>query len=193
MKQVIFFLFFSFIFFARAQQNLNHAPLSALNKIDIGLRGIGISTERVIGTRITLNIALSVGGGYEITPHQLNYKLNWNEPVASVSLNPRFYYKREERKEKGRNAALNAGNYWGVTLKYATRGLTEGSLLVDALLMDGHWGLQRPVSKRWLFHGKIGLGYALDATDLQNSSGTFYPALDLGLSFAFGRKAKFLR
>ncbi|MGZ5191843.1 MAG: hypothetical protein ACXWCZ_12590 [Flavisolibacter sp.] len=54
------------------------------------------------------------------------------------------------------------------------------------MLFNLHWGLQRPVGKRWTFNTHIGVGYATDATDLSNTGGTVYPAMDLRFAYVFG-------
>ena len=88
---------------------------------------------------------------------------------------------------KGKPANLNAGNYIGIRVKYTTKGISESSSVRDALLFNAHWGMQRGIGKRWTMNAHFGAGYALDATDLNNSEGTIYPALDLKFSYILNK------
>lgn len=73
-------------------------------------------------------------------------------------------------------------------MKYATRSISQVTNIRDALLFNIHWGLQRWIGKRWTMNTHFGAGYAVDATDLNNSGGTIYPALDLKFSYVLSRK-----
>jgi hypothetical protein len=48
--------------------------------------------------------------------------------------------------------------------------------------------MQKAIGNRWTLNAHFGLGYAIDAVDLNNSAGTIYPALDLKFSYILNKK-----
>jgi hypothetical protein len=159
--------------------------LRNLAKLDLGLQGIGFTFEPRVGKNTTIDLSAGIGGGYNISTNDLTYEVDFANPALYFSVTPKFFYNRQKRIEKGKASLLNAGNYIGLRLKYTTKGLSESSEIYDALLMNVHWGLQRPLGKKWSFMTHVGGGYAMDATDLNHVSGTFYPAFDFKFSYVF--------
>ncbi len=49
-------------------------------------------------------------------------------------------------------------------------------------LANVHWGIQRPLSDKWILNAHAGAGYA---KDLGSIFGTVYPALELKFSYLF--------
>ncbi|WP_276504379.1 hypothetical protein [Terrimonas pollutisoli] len=173
--------------FLFAQRPVNK-QLRTLTKLDLGLQGVGITFEPKIGKSATIDLSTGIGGGYDIWLNELTYKLDITNPAIYFSVTPKFFYNRKKRAESDKTTALNAGNYIGLRLRYTTKGLAENSGIYDALLMNLHWGLQRPLGKKWSFATHVGAGYATDATDLNHFSGTVYPALEFRFSYVFTRQ-----
>jgi len=174
---------------------LNTDRLRPLTKLDMGLQGIGFTFERRLGNKMTVDLSSGIGGGYRIqyslfTKNDINYQWDPLGPAFYFSSTPKFYYNREKRSVKGKTNSLNSGNYIGLLIRYTTRSISESAndRVQDALLMNIHWGLQRAIAKRWTINLHIGAGYITDATDLQNTSGTIYPALDFKFSYIFTKK-----
>lgn len=101
---------------------------------------------------------------------------------------PKFYYNRKRRIEKGKNFRNNAGNYFGIRVKYTTGNNTSdyNSQVRQAGLINVHWGIQRFVSNKWILNAHAGAGYA---TNIGGRFGTIYPALELKFSYLF-KKSK---
>jgi hypothetical protein len=133
-------------------------------------------------------MATGVGGGYDIWTNSFNYNWDLLRPAVYVVVNPKLYYNRDKRLAKGKSISRNSGNYIGMAIKYTTPSIGESTVVYDALLFNLHWGLQRPVGKRWTFNIHVGAGYATDATDLSNAGGTVYPAMDLRFAYVFGKR-----
>jgi hypothetical protein len=169
---------------AVAQNKPSAPPVQKLVKLGLGLDGIGFSYEPRLGKQSTLEFTASFGGGYEIARNNLTY--NVTSGAVAFTVTPKFYYNRERRAARGKTTALNAGDYIGLRVKYNTQSLFEGNQH-DALLLNVHWGLQRPIGQRWLFNTHAGIGYALDASDLSNTEGTIYPALGFTFSYQLNR------
>ena len=159
--------------------------LRSLAKLDLGLQGIGFTFEPRVGKNITIDLSAGIGGGYNISDNDLTYEVDITNPALYFAITPKFFYNRQKRIGKGKATLLNAGNYIGLRLKYTTKGLSESSDIYDALLMNVHWGLQRPLGKKWSFMTHVGGGYAMDATDLNHVAGVFYPALEFRFSYVF--------
>jgi hypothetical protein len=171
---------------------LNAERLRPLTRLDLGLQGIGFTFERRLGGKMTIDLSAGLGGGYKIdytpvTKNNVTYELDFLGPAFYFSLTPKFYYNREKRSVKGKTNSLNSGNYIGLRIRYTTKSILESASdrVNDALLMNIHWGMQRAIAKRWTINLHIGAGYITDATDLQNTAGTIYPALDFKFSYIF--------
>jgi hypothetical protein len=177
---------------ATAQKLLNDGSgegLIPLTRLDLALQGIGAGFERRLGKSCLLDLALGMSvGGYNINSGSMEY--NWipSEPAFYVSFTPRFFYNLHKREEQGRSTRMNSGNFIGLRLKYTTRSIVENTNIYDAILLNVHWGMQRSLGARWSFATHFGIGYAIDATDLQNTGGTWYPAIDLRFSRILSRQ-----
>jgi len=167
---------------------VNIYDLRALTKLDLGFQGIGFTFERRLARKMTTDLSLGLGGGYNVLMNGLGYEWSLLEPAFYFSITPKFYYNRERRSAKGKTVSFNSGNYFGLRVKYTTKSIVENADVWDALLMNIHWGMQRAIAKRWTINFHIGAGYAVDATDLNNSAGTIYPAIDFKFSYIFGKK-----
>jgi len=168
-------------------QSSDSNKLRNLSKLDLGLQGFGFTFEPRAGKNATIDLSAGIGGGYNISSNDLTYSLYLTDPAFYFSVTPKFFYNRQKRMAKEKTGQLNAGNYFGFRLRYVTKGLAESSDLYDALLMNIHWGLQRPLGKKWMFMSHVGVGYAADATDLNNPDGTFYPSLEFRFSYVLNK------
>ena len=183
MKQTftLFLLFYASLLFA--QNRITETNLEKLIKLDLGLRGVGVTYEPRLSNKMTMELSGGIGGGYDVSFQEFTYYWNLLDPALYIVINPKYYYNRNKRLAKGKSIDLNTGNYIGLGIKYTSRGIAENTDVWDALLFNVHWGIQRAIGKRWTFNTHAGVGYAIDATDLSNSSGTIYPAADLRFSY----------
>lgn len=189
MKRRIFTLaFLSICIISFAQKNADN-KLQPLTKLNLELQGFSLSYEPKLGNAATIDLSGGIGtGGYDIWTNSFTYIVDPLSPTAFISITPKFYYNRNKRLKKGKPSFLNSGNYFGLRIKYTSASLTENTNERDALLFNVHWGMQRAISKRWTLNTHFGVGYALDATDLNNSEETFYPVLDLKFSYILNKQ-----
>lgn len=188
MKQVFTLLLASFSLITVAQNNSNNR-LQYLTKLNLELQGVSFSAEPKLGKFSTIDFSAGiVTGGYDIWRSSFTYVVDPLSPTGFISITPKFYYNRNKRLTKGKTDELNSGNYIGIRVKYTTRGVSENTQVWDALLFNAHWGMQRAMGDRWTLNSHFGLGYAIDAVDLNNSAGTLYPALDLKFSYILNKK-----
>ena len=189
MKRQIFTLVVTSLSFVAFSQNTNKLP--SLTKLNLELQGLSLSYEPRLGNSATIDLSAGIGtGGYDIWNDSFTYVVDPTSPTAFISITPKLYYNRAKRLAKGKPTDLNSGNYFGLRLKYTSRGIAENPDVRDALTFNVHWGLQRNLSKRWTLNSHFGVGYAIDATDLSNSDGSFYPALDLKFSYILNKRKR---
>jgi hypothetical protein len=179
-KATVLAVFIASLFAANAQAPATDTKLNNLIKLDLSLGGVGFTYEPRLGKKTTIDLSAGIGGGYDVSESSFGYEWNILEPAFYFSANPKFYYNRQKRYNKGKNVQLNSGNYFGLRVKYATAGLAQDGGTRQSLLINLHWGIQRAIGRRWTMNTHVGLGYA---EDLDYQFGTIYPALDLKFSY----------
>jgi hypothetical protein len=172
-------------------RTLGQAPtadtaLRTLTKLDLGFQGVGLSYEPRLSNKMTIDFAAGLGGGNDVSEDRTEYKWALLKPAFYFIINPKFYYNRAKRIRKGKKYINNAGNYFGARVKYVTG--NNSSNLNDrtrpALLLNAHWGIQRPLGERWLLNAHAGLGYAIDVNS--GWANILYPALDVKFAYLLG-------
>lgn len=166
-----------------AQKSLNtDTALISIKRIELGLQGIGFGYEQRLGNHMTLDLAAGAGGAYWVEPGSLSYSWSLLQPAFYVSVTPKWYFNREKRQRKGKSLELNAGNYLGLRTKLVTANSDQVDPTFPTLLMNLHWGLQRPLGGRWLFQTHAGVGVA---NNLSQRGTMVYPALDFRFAYCF--------
>jgi hypothetical protein len=168
------------------EKNTTETDLRTLFMADLGPQGIGVTLETRISKKIIIDFSVGAGGSYSIDQNDFSYNWDIFKPSLYGSITPKWYYNRNRRAQKGRSTNLNAGDYIGIRAKLVTIQLAYMIDIFDAALINIHWGLQRPISRKISFNTHIGVGYASN-TELQRKSGTIYPAIDIKLSYIFSR------
>ncbi len=181
MKTTFLLTFFlGFVQFSIGQTVSANTKLSSLIKIDLGLQGIGFTYEPRLSNKLTVDLSVGGGGGYDIAEGYLNYKLELLKPAFYFSLTPKYFYNRKSRSLNGKNPFLNAGDYFGVRFKYVTPNDRQTDLTRNSILTNIHWGIQRAMGSNWTFNSHFGVGYA---QDIDYRFGTIYPAVDFKASY----------
>jgi hypothetical protein len=187
-RQIFTLMMVLFCILTQAQNNATN-KLHSITKLNLELQGFGISFEPRLSNSVTMDLSAGIGtGGYDIWSENFTYVVYPQGPTGFISITPKFYYNLKKRLAKGKPVDLNSGNYIGLRIKYTSRSIAENTDIRDALLFNTHWGMQRAIGKRWTLNTHFGLGYVIDATDLNNSEGTIYPALDLKFSYILNRR-----
>jgi hypothetical protein len=158
-----------------------------LTKLDFGLQGIGFTYEPRLSNKITVDLSLGAGGGYDIAEGYLNYRSELLHPAFYFSVTPKYYFNRNSRNIKRKTTLLNSGNYIGVRLKYVTPNNRGNDFTRNSILTNIHWGIQRAIAARWTFNSQAGIGYA---QDIDYNFGTIYPALDFKISYILSNVKK---
>jgi hypothetical protein len=184
---VLWTLFFGSAFISFGQESKKNTKLTSLTKLDMGLQGLGFTFERRLIDKITLDLSLGAGGGYDVSEKGVGFEWSVLQPAFYFAIRPKYFYNRSKRFEKGKKPFLNSGNYFGLRLKYTTPSVASNDLLRSALLINLHWGLQRVIGKRWTINTHVGGGYA---QDLSSQFGTVYPSFDFNFSYCLSKNKK---
>jgi hypothetical protein len=177
-------LFSGCLFLAFGQEQSVSSELRSLTKLDLGFEGIGFTYEPKIAKIMTLELSAGMGGGYSIGEGSIQYISRILFPAFYFSANPKLFYNRQRRVEKGRSTKFNSGNYIGLKAKYTTPSIAPDNTENNALLVNLHWGMQRAIGKRWTINTHFGFGYA---QDFETNFGTIYPSVDLHFSYVFSK------
>ncbi|RYE19692.1 MAG: hypothetical protein EOP45_12250 [Sphingobacteriaceae bacterium] len=182
-KLLLMSLLAASIFTASAQDSTGNTSLKSLTRLDLGFGGVGFTYEPRLGNKMTMDLSAGAGGGYNVHEGGVDYRWDLLQPSIYFIVNPKLYYNRQKRIRKGKSVLNNSGNYFGLRLKYTTESISSGnSYSSQAALVNLHWGMQRPLGKKWVFNAHAGLGYA---RDIGTTFGTIYPALDVKFAYLF--------
>lgn len=163
-------------------------PLRSLSRLDGFLQGLHYTYELRSGGKTTIDFSAGIGGGYNISENSFEYYLNPAQPAIAISVTPKYFYNQSKRAAKGKNTALNSGNYIGARFMYVTRNIAGPHNFNDATLLNIHWGLQRTIGGKWALGAHLGVGYAVEGSDLTNGFGTVYPAASFRFSYILSKK-----
>ncbi|MFK7833459.1 MAG: hypothetical protein AB8B52_09285 [Winogradskyella sp.] len=168
-------LWLSFIGFS---QNDTPMPLEQFTRVNLGLHGLELTNELPISNSFVWENSIGIGmGSYVLSG--ANYTLILAEPAPYFTSELKFLYNRNKRFKKNRSALNNSGNYVGLQTKYSF-GSDKTFELNHTLLTELHWGIQRPLGKRFIFDFHLGFGYL---SDFDFNEGAVSPTL--GLRFGY--------
>lgn len=184
-KIIVAALLFGYSTRAIGQQKVADPTLQNLTKLDIGLGGAGITLQKKLAKNFLIDLSAGVGGGYDVSEDAVMYEWNLLLPAFYASATPKLYFNRQRRINKKKSILNNAGDYFGIRFKATTGSVAPNDYLRPAMLMNLHWGLQRPLGSRWTINTHAGIGYA---TDINSGFGSIYPALDLKFSYLLNRR-----
>ncbi len=173
-------LYFWFLSAAGQQQQ----KLLSLTSLDAGFLSAAITHTTVISQKLVADVTIGIGPGYDIAEGSHIVK---TLPAVFASITPKYYYNLYKRAEKGKSLSFNSGNFLGARVKYSYPVFVKTDEIREALLVNAFWGLQRQLSKSWLFGAQGGIGYSWDVSS-EYRFGTLYPALDFRFGYVLGKK-----
>lgn len=137
------------------------STLEQTTKINIGMQGLDFNYELPISKQLLWDSSVGLGLGMNASSTATNYNFYLLDPVVSMSTGLKWMYNYNKRSENEKNISNNAANYIGIQTKYSF-GHPKALDLNKALLTDVHWGVQRNISKKFVFNTNIGIGYMHD-------------------------------
>jgi len=178
MKNFLSIAFIVFTSLSFAQDDAK-APLNQFARINLGLHGIEATYELPISSSIVWENSFGAGMRSYTVNNSVNYRFYLDSPTPYVLSELKYFYNREKRTRKGRSSLNNSGNYIGLQGKYSF-GDNRTFRLNKTFLTELHWGIQRPLGKRFIFDLHLGIGYL---TDFDFKDGNISPTF--GLRFGY--------
>lgn len=178
MKKIVTIVTLAFTLLGISQENTK-APLSTFTRVNLGLHGLEITHELPISNSFVWENSFGVGMGSDAIGDDPSYTFSLDVPVPFITSELKYMYNRSKRINKGRSTLNNSGNYVGLQTKYSF-GNSRFFDLNQTLLTELHWGIQRPLGKRFIFDMHLGIGYLSDFTF---ESATLSPTF--GLRFGY--------
>ena len=182
---ILLLLFTSQFLWSFGQDRKSDAALSSLLMLDLGGQGIGGTYELRLSDKMTADISAGLGGGHDIG--EGFFEIDYGYPAFYISLTPKYFYNRQKRIDKGKEALFNSGNYFGLRLKFVAANNGPADYYRNSVLGNIHWGMRIALGRHWLFNFHVGAGYA---EDIDYGFGTIYPAIDFKFSYVFFKPKK---
>ena len=164
-----------------AQDNLEE--LNAFGRVNLGLHGLELTYELPVANSFVWENSIGLGMGFSLYDNDVNYTFILEDPVPYFTSELKYMYNRKKRIKKGRSTINNSGNYIGLQTKYSF-GDNRFIDFSKTLLTEFHWGIQRPLGKRFLFDMHLGLGYM---QDFDFDRGKLTPTLGFRLGYILFR------
>ncbi len=173
MRKLKYFLIVSFIilsiFSTYAQEyspKNSEKPLFGIQTGFLGLwihNEIGLSSHWFLRSELGLNIGFGGSGSY----NEFNNTIGVTEGfamVASISLEPRFYYNLEKRRRNGKNVHANSANFIALNTNYFPGWLVavqnrDKVAYTQQISFIPYWGIKRIIGKHFTYEAGAGLGY----------------------------------
>jgi hypothetical protein len=176
MKNLISIIFFLFGIFSIAQNNELETHLS----FEVGAIGAWVSFEQPLNNKFLLHAEFGQEFGFYRNLSNSNTQFI---ATNTLSLEPRYYYNREKRKELGKSIAINTGNYLALEIQHIPDWMTYSSddniNISKATSVIPKIGMKRRITNFSTFELAGGIGYQWSA-DTRNSVAV---GLDIKLNF----------
>lgn len=189
---LLVFLIFSFKAFAQFDDTVQSVKLERIARLEAGLHGIGVGLELPFSEKWSASLSTGLGGGYSVYAEHFQSTFIINQPVAFFKSEFKYTYNRSKRLSKSKSLLNNAGNYIAFQTKYTTRRVFGSNAwdefndpLNRTLLNEAHWGIQRPLGKKFIFNFHVGLGYA---ADLDYVDSQVYPSAGVQFAYVLSKK-----
>ncbi|TKG90476.1 hypothetical protein EYV94_24025 [Puteibacter caeruleilacunae] len=156
-----------------------NSDLNKTHNIKATFLGLGYAYEHPISSKIALNGEIMLGGAFGYSLWGGDYWL-----VAPVlRFEPRYYYNRTKREQKGKKLIHNAGNYLSISIDHQLGDISIGDNAesISSYSIIPKWGLKRCIGKNWIFEFAAGIGtYKEEHFDWETAVG-----LDLKIGYSF--------
>lgn len=178
MKKTLFILVSLLATQLTVAQNPANSDLQDNFGINLGLINVGINYEKAFGETFSVNSIFEYSGGfYSRLGGDLEYVI-----ASSLSVEPRYYYNRNRRQNKGKNIDFNVGNFFAGDLSYApifgSISSNDNVEVLDSFVAGIKYGLRRKVVQKLNFEFAFGAGALFSELDTD-----ILPILDLKLQY----------
>jgi len=166
MKKIIFFLVLVLLNLSLKAQNQDPLSKSSVEQsifgIQAGFLGVWINNEARLTNSIALRTEIGLdaalfGGSVYYEDNRTNYAF---APVITVE--PRWYYNLNKRKEKGRKTFKNNANFLGLEISYNPNLFVISNVDVEVynqIRIIPKWAIRRTIGRHFTYEVGAGLGY----------------------------------
>lgn len=176
MKYIILTITFLFFISSYSQND----ELETAVSFKVGVIGGWASFEQPINDKLLIH--LEFGQEFGLYKNLFSSKTEFIA-TNTLSLEPRYYYNRQKRKENGKSIATNTGNYLALELQRVPDWMTYSSddnvRISKATSIFPKIGMKRRITNFSTFELAGGIGYQWD----DNGRNGIAAALDIKLSF----------
>jgi hypothetical protein len=189
MKIKIFILTF-FLFLTKTGLSQDTAKVEkSLTSIQTSILGLHINNEYGLSNTITLKtefgLNASVFGGF-------SYDKTGIILAPTLTLEPRFYYNLDKRKNKDKKYTDNNGNYLSISTTYTPDWFIisnyDNIQTVPQVTIIPSWGLKRNLSSKFMYEIGAGIGYRhinYKSIGYINNKNEFFPNLHVRIGYNF--------
>lgn len=152
-----------------SQENTTKKNEKSIFGIQTGFLGVWVHNETelspqwILRSEAGLNIGFGGGGSY----NQFSNAIGVTEGgvvVASISLEPRFYYNLEKRRQNGKNVYGNSANFIALYTNYYPGLLITAQnrnkvAYTQQISFIPYWAIKRTFKRHFTYEAGVGLGY----------------------------------
>ena len=179
-KKLLFISISLITIYGKAQ---NSGVEKNITGVQLGIFGLDLYNETKLANKTTLRAEASLfpaiwGGGLYAETGFAFY--------PALTVQPKYYYNIEQRAEKGKNIKNNAGNYFGLQVRYIPNWFvisnTKNLSLSNQINFIPTYGLRRNFAENFNYEVKAGFGYGRTFGNNFNESGA---VLDLSIKVGY--------
>lgn len=163
---LLFIVSFSFSY---AQEDESKKSEKQLFGVQTGFLGIWfhhevkLSSQLFLRSEVGLNAGFGGGGSYNEFYNAIGITKGF-ATVASVSIEPRFYYNLNKRRKNGKNTNANSANFIALNTNYYPGWLVSAQnkdkvAYTQQISFTPYWGIKRTLGKHFTYEAGAGLGY----------------------------------
>lgn len=158
MKKILLFSIFCVVSVFKAQSQNTSVEKSIFN-IQTGFLGVWINNEAKINNKITLRSEIGLDSGFDFEFVNRDLHLVFS-PVLTIE--PRYYYNLDKRKNQGKRIDNNSGNYLSLKSSFYSDvfniKVSEEKNIAENISFIPTWGIRRNLGDHFNFETGIGLG-----------------------------------
>lgn len=160
MKKTILSVFLFLIVIHTANSQNQATVEKSITSLQIGILGVYVNNEFAVSKQIVLTTEIglngSIFGGF-------SYDKTGIVLAPSITVEPKWYYNLEKRKEKGKTHTNNNGNFFSLKNSFSPNWFVisnyDNIQTVPQFTVIPSWGIRRNISSKLMYEISGGIGY----------------------------------